>query len=126
MKTGLVPMALAASALAACEPGQHAERASPQNGMRLFAANCAGCHGSDARGIGTAPDLTRLSARAGGTFPTIDVLNQVHGGGGTMPAFGALDRGPTVVVEIEEGIGTPVPADLLALWGYLESIQRAP
>ncbi|WP_375264212.1 hypothetical protein [Palleronia sp.] len=41
-----------------------------------------------------------------------------------MPAFRDLALGPTVVVEIEEGIGTPVPADMLALWRYLETIQR--
>ncbi|MBM2576461.1 cytochrome c [Jannaschia sp. Os4] len=108
--------------LAACVAGS--EQSASQAGARLFADNCAGCHGTDARGRGDAPDLTRLAAGAGGTFPTVDVLNQIHGGGGRMPAFDGLDAGDTVVVEIEEGVGTPVPADLLALWTYLEAVQR--
>ncbi len=109
--------------LGACGPVP--ERSAPESGALLFQQTCAACHGSNGRGLGDAPDLTRLQADAGGAFPTIDVLNQIHGGGGAMPAFGDLDLGPTVVVEIEEGIGTPVPADMLALWGYLETLQRA-
>jgi hypothetical protein len=40
-----------------------------------------------------------------------------------MPEFGALDLGPAVIVE-DDGIGTPVPATLLALANYLETIQE--
>jgi hypothetical protein len=41
-----------------------------------------------------------------------------------MPEFGADDLGPLVVVEVEDGIGTPIPADLIALSEYLRSVQR--
>ena len=108
-------------------------RTDAAHGAALFAQDCAACHGADGRGgasaAGRAPDLTGLAARAGGTFPTIEVLAQIDGLGRhgdpepRMPEFGAGDMGPTVVVELTEGIGTPVPADLLALAGYLESIQ---
>ena len=40
-----------------------------------------------------------------------------------MPEFGAAGLGETVIVE-KDGIGTPVPAELLALTEYLEGVQR--
>jgi hypothetical protein len=46
-----------------------------------------------------------------------------HWQAGGMPEFGAGDMGATVIVE-HDGLGTPVPADLLALTEYLETIQR--
>jgi mono/diheme cytochrome c family protein len=115
--------------LAACEPGPEEIRTDAAHGMALFQQDCAACHGADATG-GTGPDLTAISARNGGTFPVTRVLGQIDGLGrhgdpeAVMPEFGAGDLGETVVVEFEEGIGTPVPADLLALATYLETIQR--
>lgn len=97
-------------------------------GAALFARDCAACHGADARGP-AGPDLTTLTARAGGTFPrqyamaTIDGLGRHGDADAAMPEFGARDMGQTVIVE-HDGIGTPVPADLLALTSFLESIQR--
>lgn len=41
-----------------------------------------------------------------------------------MPEFGEGDIGPMVVVEVEEGIGTPIPTELIALSAYLKSLQR--
>lgn len=113
------------------------ERASASNGEQFFASNCAGCHSSDARGYGgplqdlmPAPDLTLLAQRNGGVFPEIEILSTVYGPafhrdrGTVMPEFGRRDLGPMVIVELEEGIGTPIPADLIALSEYLRSIQR--
>jgi mono/diheme cytochrome c family protein len=112
-------------------------RVSAENGVRLFAANCAGCHGAKARGYdGPArdwtppPDLTLLTRRNGGVFPELAALATIDGmarHGDTdavMPEFGLGDLGPTVIVEVDEGIGTPIPADLIALSAYLKSIQR--
>lgn len=96
-------------------------------GAALFARDCAACHGATATG-GIGPDLTMISARNGGAFPrdrvlaTIDGLGRHGDPGAVMPEFGAADLGPTVIVE-HDGIGTPVPADLLALGAYLESVQ---
>lgn len=97
-------------------------------GAALFAQGCAACHGADATG-GVGPDLTGLTLAAGGTFPKDGVMAQIDGlsrhgdSGAIMPEFGAEDLGQTVIVE-HDGLGTPVPANLLALTTYLESIQR--
>lgn len=113
------------------------ERVSVTRGAQFFAENCAVCHGTDARGSDARspsgvrpPDLTRLSHRNGGTFPEIDAMAAVYGPAyhnsreTYMPRFGEGDLGPLVTVEVEDGIGTPVPADLVALSAYLQSIQR--
>ncbi|WP_299821128.1 hypothetical protein [uncultured Jannaschia sp.] len=39
-----------------------------------------------------------------------------------MPEFGARDLGDTVIVE-NDGLDTPMPADVLALTASLRSIQ---
>jgi len=109
----------------------------PVDGRTAYLENCASCHAADARGDGptaralsvTAPDLTLISARNGGTFPTdqvmsiIDGLNRDPHFSAAMPEFGAGDLGETVIVE-EDGLGTPVPMTLLLLTEYLESIQQ--
>ncbi|WP_299679518.1 cytochrome c [uncultured Roseobacter sp.] len=65
-------------------------RDAPESGAALYAANCAVCHGADARGGGgggveglskTPPDLTRLAAGNGGVFPTERVLAALQGYG---------------------------------------------
>lgn len=97
-------------------------------GEALFVQNCAVCHGPKGQG-GRGPDLTGLSIRADGAFPsdyvmaTIDGLGRHGDAGAVMPEFGARGLGDTVVVE-HDGVGTPVPADLLALTAYLETLQR--
>lgn len=116
-------------ALAGCQMQPEPPRTDPAHGLALFQQDCAVCHGSDATG-GEGPDLTGLAARNGGSFPTTRVLAQIDGLGrhgdpeAIMPEFGAEDLGPTIVVEFEDGLGTPVPADLLALARYLETIQN--
>lgn len=110
---------------------------SAEAGAVLFADNCAACHGSDARGAGEfgqqlfniPPDLTRLAAENGGVYPRDYVLGVIDGFDRdshfsmAMPEFGAGDMGPTVIVE-ENGLGTPIPARLLALSQWLETIQE--
>ena len=109
----------------------------PPDGAALFAQNCAGCHGADARGGGplaaglpvAPPDLTLIAQRNGGTFPRNQVMSVIDGldrgahFSDAMPEFGAGDLGPLVMTD-EDGNPVPVPADLLALADYLESIQR--
>ena len=53
---------------------------------------------------------------------TIDGLSRHNQLTAAMPEFGAGDLGPIVQVE-EDGLSTPIPADLIALANYLESIQ---
>lgn len=121
-------------ALAACTPQFASDEA---EGAAFFAANCASCHGTDAKGGGelaagldtAPPDLTTLSARHGGAFPHVYVANVIDGYrrgdrfSAAMPEFGELDLGPTVIVEGHNGNGVPVPTKLLTLVTYLESIQ---
>ena len=59
-------------------------------GRELFLANCAGCHGADARGAVGFPDLTDADWLYGGT-PEAIVASVTAGRHGTMPPFnGAL------------------------------------
>jgi mono/diheme cytochrome c family protein len=83
------------------------EQKSPLSGAHMFKAYCAACHGKDAKGNGPiagalkqAPaDLTTLSKRNGGRFPSSyvqDVLRNgvkapVHGDA-EMPVWGPLFR----------------------------------
>lgn len=102
-----------------------------------FATYCAVCHG--ARGLGDGPaaegkakkpaDLTRLSARNGGEFPTTRVMSQIWGyaggkGHGVMPEFAPLMEGDKVLFDGGDGIATPTPERLVALAEYLKGIQR--
>ena len=116
--------------VAACAPQDRPD------GRQAFLADCAACHGRDAKGNGpaavamgvVAPDLTTLSARNGGVFPRDAVRSIIDGFerdphfSSAMPEFGAGDMGDTVIVE-EDGLPVPVPARLLELSDYLESIQ---
>ena len=118
-------------ALAACGDEQQVD------GRSVYLDNCAACHGVDGTGNGpmardlgvTAPDLTQISARNGGSFPRDAVMSTIDGYqagqhlSGAMPEFGAGDLGDTVIVE-NDGLGTPVPWKLLLLTDYLESLQR--
>ncbi len=121
---------LAAFGLAACVE-------EPVDGRTAFLENCASCHGPNGMGGGAAardlavapPDLTTIAARNGGVFPTDQVMSTIDGldrgahFSAAMPEFGAGDLGETVIVE-NDGLGTPVPMQLLLLTQYLESIQQ--
>ncbi len=126
--------------LGGCDLGQHPEntqRTDAAYGQRLFAKNCAACHGRDAKGGGAAslglgvvpPDLTRFTRLNGGTFPRNRVMSAIDGFDrkdhwkNPMPVFGDENLGTLVQVE-DDGISTPIPADLLALAHYLEAIQN--
>ena len=118
--------------LAACATNEMPE---PSEGEDLFRANCASCHGYSAEGNviladgQVSPDLTRLSARNGGTFPRAEVMSQIDGYGKgklspeAMPEFGSILEGDLVPVDVD-GTLTPPPRPLAALMYYLESIQK--
>jgi mono/diheme cytochrome c family protein len=75
-------------------------------GAELFNQYCAACHGNDLKGTGpapepytTPPDLTTLTRRNGGTFPTAHVLDVLRNGVvipdhglADMPAWGTDSR----------------------------------
>lgn len=102
-----------------------------------FAQDCAGCHGpagEGSRALGLAlsppaPNLRGLAAANGGVFPRNAVMSTIDGFARgahfspAMPEFGAGDMGDTIIVENPDGTGTPVPARLLALADFVESLQ---
>lgn len=100
----------------------------PVSGRALYTEYCAACHGSSARGTAAAPDLTRLSARAGGTYPLVAVLAKIDGytrdTADGMPEFGNMLEGPTMLVDTGDGVLTPTPEPLVALAEYLRALQR--
>ena len=78
---------------------------SAESGREIFVEHCASCHGADATGNGPAaaltktppPDLTRITERAGGTFPAARVVEIIMYGGkitahrsGPMPVWGKI------------------------------------
>lgn len=118
--------------LAACAPEQKTV-----NGKAAFMSQCAACHGDGGAGNGPAAagltpppaNLTTIAARNGGVFPSDRVMSAIDGFNrgqhfsDAMPRFGDGDMGP-LVMTAEDGNPVPVPAELLALSNYLESIQR--
>lgn len=105
-------------------------RTSPVDGPAMFSSYCASCHGMSAKGDGPAAraltkapaDLTKLSARNGGQFPTVRVRRYIEGadevaahGSRDMPMWGALFKSLSrdmVVQRIE------------TLTKYLEGLQQ--
>ena len=58
-------------------------------GQRMFANNCAQCHGSDARGSFGFPNLTDNDWLYGGS-PEAIKATLIHGRNGAMPAWGSV------------------------------------
>jgi len=95
--------------LTACVNRQCLDTPGTASGAALFRINCAGCHGTDARGNGSVaefinapvPDLTRISVRNGGEYPTERIFQVIDGQSGTnvhgerhMPIWGYEFFGP--------------------------------
>jgi cytochrome c oxidase cbb3-type subunit 3 len=71
------------------EPGSLvADAGALQIGQRLFANNCAMCHGSDGRGAPGFPNLTDADWLYGGTYDQV-LLSINAGRAGVMPPLGA-------------------------------------
>jgi mono/diheme cytochrome c family protein len=104
------------------------------DGKELFRAYCASCHGLDAKGGGpvaaalktSVPDLTTLSKRKGGKFPSADLEKLILGEGvpaaahGTreMPVWGPVFRR----VENDQDFGL---IRVRRLVEYIQSLQSA-
>ena len=79
---------------------------SPTSGPVMFTAYCADCHGPEGKGNGHAapalrtspPDLTRIAASNGGSFPELKVVSAIEGHPNLadrtdMPAWSRVFRG---------------------------------
>ncbi|KUF10346.1 c-type cytochrome [Pseudoponticoccus marisrubri] len=110
--------------------------ADPGAGAEIYAGHCVMCHGPGGQGDGrlapdlpVAPsDLTTLSARHGGLFPTEAVLTEIHGypgkfHRGAMPEFGPLLGGELVEWRAPDGRVVMTPRPLLELMRHVEGLQ---
>lgn len=115
-----------------------AQEVNIRDGQSLYNTYCWQCHGRDATGDGpmaemlaiVTPDLTRLSARQGGTFPTEAVARKIDGRapllahGGEMPIFGPfLETDQNVALPLASGQPMMTGLPLANVVVYLESIQ---
>ena len=98
--------------------------------LQMFQSYCSPCHGKEGKGNGPvasaltkAPaDLTKISARNGGTFPAVRVSRFIEGvdvvaahGTRDMPLWGSLFR------SLGDGVGELRVANLR---DYLRTIQQ--
>lgn len=108
-------------------------------GMTEYEVACMPCHGADAKGDGPKAaslanppaDLTRIAAANGGRFPRqkvseiIDGRNQVAAHGARdMPVWGERYRKPVEHGEAIRRIDARARAQIDALVGYLEGLQK--
>ena len=85
-------------------------------GQRLFANSCAMCHGSDARGARSFPNLTDNDWLYGDSFDTV-MQSIAEGRRGAMPVMvGGLDDGGinNLVAYVQSMSGQEVDADMAA------------
>lgn len=138
MRAGLAAGLMALAGAAGCAVLTGTDPGVTRSGASYYTEFCAACHGPAGRGDGPAAgslavrpaDLTRLSARSGGTFPFVRVMAKVYGyaegrggGGGVMPQFGPLFEGDMVLIETASGVLTPTPAPLVAVAEHVRSLQ---
>ena len=115
-----------------------AQEVDVEDGKNLFLNSCWQCHGLDAKGSGPmaemlaieTPDLTQLSKRNGGEFPTEAVAMQIDGRspvlahGGEMPIFGqSLESDQNVTLRMTSGQQVMTGVPLANVIVYLESLQ---
>lgn len=110
-----------------------AEQTTP-DGSRLFLRFCASCHAENARGGegGTttpAPDLTKIAERRGSVWPVLEVMSIIDGytkktePRPEMPVIPELTEGVKIAFDTGNGTTIAVPANLVAVAQYLESLQ---
>jgi mono/diheme cytochrome c family protein len=110
------------------------QKTAANSGEEMFNSYCAVCHGKDAKGNGPAvaalktppPDLTTLSQRHGGKYPTMYVESVLRFGAENFPAHGTKDMpiwGP-LLGSISGGINAPQTSlRIHNLSDYIEGLQ---
>lgn len=114
------------------------ETATQRSGRAFYLAACAQCHGQDAKGNGPIArvltvrptDLTTMSQRAGGAFPSYEPFKLIEGrtempahGTREMPAWGAILEIEARGLPAGTNPGTYAYGRISELLAYLESIQ---
>jgi len=109
-----------------------AANTSPASGQEMFVAYCATCHGKDAKGDGPAAsalkvapaDLTALTKKYGGKYPTMKVTTVLTGqanlaahGNTEMPVWGPI------FFRMSQGNESEVQQRIANLNHYIESLQ---
>jgi len=108
------------------------EYTNPGSGPEMFRSYCAPCHGPDGKGTGPAAsalkkapaDLTLLTKKNNGKFPTLEVQNTIKGdtsfgahGSRDMPMWGDIFR------SVSSGDGA-VQIRIRVLRDYIETLQQ--
>ena len=105
---------------------------SAASGKEMYTSYCAVCHGTDGKGSGPAAsalkvppaDLTMLSQKNGGKYPSLKVSSAIRGdadvpahGSKEMPVWGSLFRG------MSQGHEGEVQQRVTNLTKYIETLQ---
>lgn len=107
-------------------------------GEALYGFYCATCHGRSATGNGpmspslvvSPTDLTTLSARNNGIFPTTRVVMRIDGReplvshGSMMPVYGDFFEGRDVATKAETGQPIMTSQPIVDLLAFLRGIQE--
>ena len=107
-------------------------------GPEIYAHYCATCHGIEHTGKGPmAPallvrpsDLTTLSARNGGVFPTLRVVRRIDGRdplvshGSDMPIYGDFFEGEDTPLKTPAGQPILTSRPIVELVEYLQGVQK--
>ncbi|SFE02826.1 c-type cytochrome [Roseivivax sediminis] len=110
---------------------------SPATGQAVYSVFCQSCHGAGGTGDGDfadllsvrPADLTRIAARAGGSFPEeqvmrhIDGRDDVRGHGVIMPVFGPLFDLEVALGNTETGEAVLTETSVADLTVWIETIQ---
>jgi len=110
-----------------------APRTSATSGKEMYLAYCATCHGKEGKGDGPVAsalkvppaDLTTLSKRNDGKFPSVQVVNAITGRGGPS-AHGSKDMpvwGP-VFMTMEHQHESEARLRVANLADYVKSLQQ--
>ena len=136
---GLLVLAIMVNAPARSQQGPKKEFQEEQRmiesleGRFLFRAYCAACHGADGKGGGPAasslktppPDLTLISRRNGGKFPTVRVQKTISGEGVVTSPHGSREMpvwGPIFgQIAWDQDLGN---VRIYNLTKYIESLQQ--
>ncbi len=106
------------------------KRTQASDGAGMFNAYCASCHGLDGKGGGPAAaalakapaDLTKITARNGGSFPAIKIKRYIEGAD-EIAAHGSRDM--TVWSTLFRSMQPDtVPLRIQALSDFIASIQQ--